>query len=201
MATTLTINRTVGDTLTPLVVFLTDSNSDPVSLAGKTVKFYLENSVGTLVVNGNSSHVTAEPTQTFTVDITNDRILCVGHGYKAGQQVQVTTAGSLPGGLASATRYYVGDVTPNDFTLQSRPGAAPSDFRLDAQDGDVVDITTTGSGTHSIFAVGQAQYDFQAADVATAGTFTACFKVDSGGETDTYPGGDVTLQIVLRTRP
>lgn len=199
MATTITINRTVGDTLTPLVLFLEDSNGDPVSLAGKTVTLDMTNSDGTPVITDGAC--TAEPTQAFTVDADEDRILCVGHGLADGKQVQVTTDGSLPAGLVSATRYYVGDKTPNDFQLEARPGAPPSGFRVDRQEGEVVDITTNGSGAHSFFAIGMMSYDFTAQQVATPGTYTAAIRVESGSEVDTYPGGDVTLQIVLRARP
>ena len=201
MAETISVTRTVGDTLTPLSVLLIDSADDPIPLNGATVKFWMKNAGGSYVVEANTANITCEPTQSFTVNATTDRVKCVAHGYAEGQQVELTTDGLLPGGLATLTRYYISDPSPNDFLLDSRPGSEPSDFRLDRPSGTLVDITDAGSGNHAVHAIGHAQYDFQASEVSVAGTYSACFRVESGGEVDTYPGGDVEFDIVLLTKP
>ena len=47
---------------------------------------------------------------------------------------------------------------------------------------------------------GKVQYDFQTADVATAGTYYAWFTVYSGTEHDTYPIGGRKLVIQIDAR-
>lgn len=75
---------------------------------------------------------------TFTA-ATTDIITQVGHGYVAGDRVKLTNiGGALPAGLTAAITYYVRDATLNTFKLSLTEG------------GNVVDITDTGSGTHSV---------------------------------------------------
>ena len=60
-------------------------------------------------------------------------------------------------------------------------------FSMVAEDGtSVVDETTTGV-TIEDADDGKVSYDFQAADVTTAGTYYGWFHVYSGSERDTYP--------------
>ena len=47
---------------------------------------------------------------------------------------------------------------------------------------------------------GKVQYDFQTADVASAGTFYGWFTVYSGTEHDTYPVGGRKLVIEIAAR-
>jgi hypothetical protein len=47
---------------------------------------------------------------------------------------------------------------------------------------------------------GKVQYDFQTADVATAGTYYGWFTVYSGTEKDTYPVGGRKLVIEISAR-
>ena len=63
----------------------------------------------------------------------------------------------------------------------------------------VVDEGTTGV-TVTDAANGKVQYDFQTADVATAGTFYGWFTVYSGTEHDTYPAGGRKLVIQIDSR-
>lgn len=60
----------------------------------------------------------------------------------------------------------------------------------------IVDEGTTGV-TVVDATNGKVQYDFQVADVATAGTFYAWFTVYSGAERDTYPAGGRKLVIQI----
>lgn len=200
------ITRTVGDTLTPLSLMLTDSRGDPISLAGKTVTFDMVDEDETPVITGGVC--TAEPTQEFTIQqidpdtplADGHRVACVGHGYQDGWQIEVTSSGTLPAGLAAATRYFIINSTPNDFQLERRPGASAGGQRFYRTSGSLLDITTTGTGTHSMHAIGHALYDFQDAEVADPGVFTAAVKVDEGGEVDSYPGGNAELQITFKER-
>ena len=63
----------------------------------------------------------------------------------------------------------------------------------------VVNEATTGV-TVTDAANGKVQYDFQTADVATAGTFYGWFTVYSGTEHDTYPIGGRKLVIQIDAR-
>lgn len=82
--------------------------------------------------------VVTNPAYTFTANASTDFITATGHTFINGNQVILTTTGTLPGGLATATAYYVRDVSGNDFKLTATVGGA------------AVNITDTGSGTHTI---------------------------------------------------
>ena len=75
-------------------------------------------------------------TATFTAAVTN---ICTStaHGLENGDRVVLTTTTTLPAGLALATVYYVRDKATNTFKLA-----------LTAE-GDVIDVTNTGTGTHT----------------------------------------------------
>lgn len=83
-------------------------------------------------------------TQTFTdneVDITNDTITIVNHGYKVGDVVGATTSGTLPTGLSADTAYYI--IVVDSSTVK----VATS--RANAFAGTNVNITGVTSGTHT----------------------------------------------------
>jgi len=60
--------------------------------------------------------------------------------FYGGDPVQVSTTGTLPGGLAAGTTYYVVAGTANTFRLATSPSLAP-----------LVTISTLGTGTLTIF--------------------------------------------------
>ena len=179
---------TVGDTLLPLNAVLKDGNGDPYNLASYTVKFLMEQEDGTAELAETATGVTAHPTQNFTVDTTLDTLKTVGHGVQEGDQLILTTAGTLPTGLAASTRYFTRDVTPNDFKVAASP------------DGEKIDITAAGSGTHSFYVVGSVQMDFAAANVDTAGLYRGWFTLTSGTETLSIPEGNRYFRIKIVTR-
>lgn len=75
----------------------------------------------------------------FTTDfVTDDKLLLIAHGLVDDDRVQLTTDGTLPGGLAISTRYFVINSTPNDFELSSTSG------------GSAINITDDGTGVHSV---------------------------------------------------
>jgi hypothetical protein len=85
--------------------------------------------------------------QAFTADAPSNNITCAGHGYVSGDSVKCTNSGgTLPGGLALLTEYYViyGDV--NTFKLATTYQNAISAV--------AIDITNSGSGTHSVYKLG-----------------------------------------------
>lgn len=167
---------TVSDTQKPLAAALMDGD-DPVDITGLTVKVYGEDASGNAWITEGTTGVTVHPTQTFTADASTDKIKANAHKLKPGQQIQVSNSGgALPTGLAASTRYFVINAEPNAFQVSLTPG------------GDAVDITAAGSGTHSLWLIGSVQYEFQTADVASAGQFYLWFVVfDGSSKRATYP--------------
>jgi len=88
---------------------------------------------------------TSVPQATFTA-ATTDIITSAAHGLQNGDLLQFTTTTTLPAGLALATNYYVRDVTTDTFKVSATPG------------GTAVDITDTGTGTHTYHLMGRVIY-------------------------------------------
>lgn len=83
--------------------------------------------------------VTSEPT--FTADAGTDYItITAGTGYNIvnNRAIKLLSSGTLPAGLSTATQYYMVNVSGSTCQLALTPGGA------------AVNITDTGSGTHSI---------------------------------------------------
>lgn len=74
---------------------------------------------------------------TFTA-ATTDICTLASHGLVNGDAVRLTTSNTLPAGLSLATTYYVIDATTNTFKLAATRG------------GSAVDVTDTGTGTHTL---------------------------------------------------
>lgn len=177
--------RMLNDTLTPLNRVLR-LNGDPVDLSAYTVKFMMEEDDGTSVLAATATGVTAHPTQTFTA-ATTDIITCNGHGVKEGDQIVLSNSGgALPAGLATATRYFPREITPNTFKVSLTPN------------GGDVDITGTGTGTHSFYVVGSVQYDFLAATVDEAGLFRGWFQISASSETMHFPDDEYGIPIEVK---
>lgn len=69
-----------------------------------------------------------------------------------GDKVQITTTGSLPGGIAALTDYYVKTWNPTTYAITLAPSADLS---------SVVDITSQGSGTHTVTVQESADFPLQ----------------------------------------
>ena len=70
------------------------------------------------------------------VDVGADNLTSNSHAFTNGDRVKITsTGGSVPGGLAAGTQYFVVGTTTNTFQLSATQG------------GSAVNITDTGSGT------------------------------------------------------
>lgn len=79
--------------------------------------------------------------QTFTA-ATTDICTAAGHGFVTGDKVRLTTSNTLPAGLSLATTYFVIRLTADTFSLATTRALAVA--------GTVVDVTGTGTGTHTI---------------------------------------------------
>lgn len=179
--------RIINETLLPLNAVI-KLNGNPVDLSGYTVKFELEEDDGTAVLAATTTGVTAHPTQAFTVDTSADTLKCNGHGVREHDQVIVASTTTLPSGLAASTRYHAVNVTPNSFQVASTPGGA------------AIDITSSGTGTHTFYVVGSVQYDFAAATVDEAGVFRGWFTIVSGSEQHSFPDDEygIPIEVVAR---
>lgn len=70
-------------------------------------------------------------------------------------------------------------------------------FRMVDDEGTVIVDDTESNVTVEDAENGKVSYDFQDADVATAGIYYGWFRVFSGSERDTYPVDGRTLEIVV----
>ena len=73
---------------------------------------------------------------------TSDICTKLAHGFVTGQKVRVSSATTLPAGLAAATTYYVIKLTADTFSLAATDALATA--------GTAVNVTDTGTGVHSI---------------------------------------------------
>lgn len=84
--------------------------------------------------------------QNFTVNASNEQATCSTHGYSNGDPIIVTSTTTLPAPLAESTEYYVIYVDADTFQFAATYG--------DAVDGTAINLTDTGTGTHSVYAKG-----------------------------------------------
>ena len=75
---------------------------------------------------------------TCTANAANNVVTATAHGLTEKTPVKFSTTDTLPGGLSADVVYYLRDVGTNAFKLATIPG------------GPAVDITSTGSGTHTV---------------------------------------------------
>lgn len=120
---------TSAATVAPCVLMLVD-------LLG----FYRVTSVTT--TTSQSMTNTLADAHTFTADDSTDIITMSAHELVPYSRVQLTTTGTLPGGLATATDYYIIRVTSTTSKLATSYANAVA--------GTAVDITDAGTGTHSV---------------------------------------------------
>jgi microcystin-dependent protein len=72
-----------------------------------------------------------------TVDTASDEILHTAHGKSVGDRVHFSTTGTLPAPLSASTVYCITSVTTDRYKIGTTCGGA------------AIDITSTGTGTHS----------------------------------------------------
>lgn len=180
-----TTRVTKGNTLLPLNTIIS-IDGDPVDLSAYTVKFRMveKDDTTSVIVNDTETGITVHPTQNFTAAV-NDRLTCNGHGVKEGNQIVVSTSGTLPTGLAASTRYFPVEIGANSFKLAETENGAP------------IDITGAGSGTHAFYIVGSVQRDWQSGDVDEAGEFLAWFKLFTGSEFQHVPYDGASWLVIV----
>lgn len=109
------------------------------------VGFYRVTSVTTTTAQATTN--TLGQSDTFTADASTD--LCtwtstanIPSNILTGTRVRLTTSGTLPGGLATATDYYVIKMSDTTFELATSYANAVA--------GTQIDITSAGTGTHTV---------------------------------------------------
>ena len=75
------------------------------------------------------------------VTISSNQIALTDHGLRLNEPVRFTTASALPGGLAVSTTYYVIVVDANTIQVAA------------SIDGSAIDLTSTGTGPHTILSL------------------------------------------------
>jgi len=116
---------------------------------------------------------------TFTVDTSTDIVTSASHGLSDGAIVHVASTTTLPTGLSANTVYYVISATSSTFKLSLTSG------------GGAIDISSTGSGTHSVYDEFQVP-DFRGLMPMGAGTGSLTFNfattdINTGTEVITVP--------------
>lgn len=109
------------------------------------IGFYRVTSVTTTTAQATTN--TLGQSDTFTADDTTD--ICtwsstanIPSNILTGTRVRLTTTTTLPGGLATATDYYVIKISDTTFKLATSYANAIAST--------AIDITTTGTGTHTV---------------------------------------------------
>lgn len=170
----MTFKAIVGDRGRPFFAVLVTGDGTPVDLSSSTCTFSMKDVAGTTKVSAASC--TVHPTQTWTADTTNNRIVAAGNKVKDGDQVILSNSGgALPTPFAAATNYWVINSNSANFQLAATPSGAP------------VVLTGAGTGTQSFYIVGSVQYAWAALDVDTAGTYGGRVVETVGGGTRSYP--------------
>ena len=77
-----------------------------------------------------------------SINTTSNVITITAHGFKTGVAIQATTTTTLPGGISALTDYYVINLTDNTIALATSKALALAGSKLD--------ITTSGTGTHTL---------------------------------------------------
>jgi hypothetical protein len=118
--------------------------------------------------------------QAFTADAPSNVITCAGHGYLDYDIVRVSNSGGgLPGGLAVSTSYWVIYVDPDTFMLATT--------YANAKAGTEIDITTAGTGTHSVYKYGGGPGWYIHEDKSAPQSLT--FTADAGTDVLTIAAG------------
>jgi len=131
---------------------ITDTdNSSLIKLQTQT-GYGIWNDQATVVLGGTKNG------NTFTVTAATNVVADTSHGLVDGNTVVVNSGTTLPAGLSANTVYYVKRIDANSFYLCSNSGLT-----------NIVDITDTGTGTHSWYAVTQVSIALEDTTATTGG--------------------------------
>lgn len=180
MAADIIIKR--NDSL-PLITVVCRDSVGPVDLSGYAAIFRMIN-----VLNGSTKVDAAATIVTdpvFTADATANTLTATAHGLNDGDDVTLKSSGTLPGGLSAQRKYVVVNASANTLQLAL------------VANGAAIDITTAGSGTHTLL-TGKVNYEWTGSDKDTAGTyFGEVQTTDGNGKQLTYPNdGQLLIEVI-----
>ena len=115
----------------------------------------IKDSTVTAAANLADEYVTvAAVADTFIADAATEILTraTAAKQFELGDRVRLTTTGTLPGGLALATDYYVAPVTPTGAGVKLATTLA------NAYSATVINVTGAGSGAHTITKTAQLRY-------------------------------------------
>jgi hypothetical protein len=144
--------------------------------SGGSGKNYIVNGDASSGTTGWITYTSVLSVTAANVDTGADTFTITAHGLQNGQRVQFTTSNTLPSPLAANTDYYVLSATANTFQVTATVGGA------------AVNLTTQGTGTHSVK---------PARPVTVSGTSTAVQIFSS----TTNPLEGLASFLVQRTSP
>lgn len=78
---------------------------------------------------------------TTDINTTTNVITSTNHGFQDNDRIKMTTSTTMPGGLAVETVYFIRDAAADTFKLTSTLA------------GSAIDITSTGTGTHTVSSI------------------------------------------------
>lgn len=178
-----TIKVGIDNTLNKMRYVIKGDNG-AIDVGSLTVKAYMIDDADAVVIAETTTGVTRQGTFSITASATTSLVSANEHRAKDGDQLIFATSGTLPTGIDAGTRYFATAIEPNAFKLATSPG------------GPRVSITGLGSGSHTAYIVGEVLYDWQAADVDTAGDFVFYWQVYSGSEVATYPVEGIAIHVL-----
>lgn len=107
-----------------------------------------------------------------SINTTSDEITITGHSFKTGDAVEVSTTVTLPAGLAASTTYAVEVVDANTILLHEDTSDLIDAFQnayASTASGEV-DITDSGTGTHTVYRISRGALGFHDDDPNIAST-------------------------------
>jgi hypothetical protein len=133
--------------------------------------------------NACEEMIAVDVTRTFTVDTATDKLTLssVASGFKTGDICQVSTTTTLPSPFLVLTDYYAIKVDSDEIQL-----ALTYD---DALAGTQIDITTTGSGTHTLTRQYKDTFTATTADILTLPAQMLGLATGNGVEVSNVGGG------------
>lgn len=116
---------------------VTASNKNLINLPSETRAVVIN---GSNIVMDDVSSYTSRTINFDPVDvqIASNSIDSSNHGLVNGQEIQLTTTGTLPSPLATSTIYYIVESTNDSFKLST------------SSSGNAIDITSQGTGVHTL---------------------------------------------------
>jgi hypothetical protein len=124
----------------------------------------------------------------FTAVAATDLCSATGHKFISGTRVRLTTTGTLPAGLAPLTDYFVrdADLTAGTLKLAATLGGA------------AIDITDTGTGTHTI--TSRAWSSFRSKEGVSV-EFNLSLQPETNDHKGLFDMTFMNLEVVARLQP